>query len=123
MSVWVGVAVEVAVAVGVFVAVLVCVGVVVSVAVAVDVAVNVGALLQKPVLVRSIHRFDPAEQLSATPPEQSASALNRRMVPAQLVAQTVAHSCWVAIEPLAQQPEEAQLPQGVQSHEHTQHTP
>jgi hypothetical protein len=94
MSAWVGVAVAVAVAVavGVFVTVPVCVGVAVSVAVAVDVAVNVGMLSQNPVLVRSTHRFDPAEQLSATPPEQSPSALNRTMVPAQLVAQRLAHS-------------------------------
>lgn len=125
MRVRVGVAVAVTVAVGVGVLVVVPVGVAVavSVAVAVTVPVNVGSLLQNPVLVRSIQRFHPAEQLSATPAEQSASVLNRTMVPEQVVWQTVAHSCSELIDPLPQQPAEEQLPHGVQSHEHTQHTP
>lgn len=79
----VAVVVRVSVTVAVLVDVLVAVGVAVGVSVGVVVGVALGMLLQNPVLVLSIHRLSPEGHVSATPPEQSVSVLNRSATPEQ----------------------------------------
>jgi hypothetical protein len=84
-GVLVGVAVGVSVGVIVGVVVGVAVGVLVDVGVLVGVVVGValGMLLQNPVFVLSIQRLSPEGHVSATPPEQSVSVLNRSATPEQ----------------------------------------
>lgn len=140
VGVGVGVSVGVAVAVGVFVgvgvgvlvgvrvAVRVCVGVPVAVAVGVGVGVVVGVALgtrsQNPLEVAlfSIHKLSPVPHVSATPPEQSESLVNRKTValpPIQLPLQTVWQSVMVVIVPWPQQLGE--LPHGAPAQKQTQH--
>ena len=94
----------------------------VGVPVRVDVGVAEGPGSQNPVPGRLMQRFAPEGQLSATPPEQSASVVKRATVPAQVPAQTLVHCSSVVIAPDPQQPATLQLPHGVQSQLHTQQT-
>lgn len=129
VAVAVGVSAGVMVAVSVSVAVAVIVGVELGVsdgvAVSVAVVVAVGILLQKPLDALSTHRLSPAVHVSATPPEQSASVVNRTTLPMlHRVVQTCVHSARSVMAALPQQPEIEQLPHGLHSGQlHTQHAP
>lgn len=119
VSVTVGVAVTVSLAVAVAVAVAVLLGV----AVGVSIGVLVGMLAQNPVSVLWMHTVCPAVQVSATPPEQSASAVQLSTVPAQVLHVCAQNEQSANLPSLPQQPGLCMLPHGVTSQVHTQHTP